>query len=137
MHTNSTCYLNLAAVVEPLDVVRMWMWSCGELVKAQTAAATRLSSGYCKHVKRCSVSNSLVNGTQTSGLQFVRANGSSLDVEVQAEEGYLFMQFLWTISFGRYTRCITAPEDCMMNGVFPLNPLVLLNYARGAMSKGM
>ena len=30
MHTNSTCYLNLAAVVEPLDVVRMWMWSCGE-----------------------------------------------------------------------------------------------------------
>ena len=26
MHTNSTCYLNLAAVVEPLDVVMMWMW---------------------------------------------------------------------------------------------------------------
>jgi len=23
MHTNSMCYLNLAAVVEPLDVVRM------------------------------------------------------------------------------------------------------------------
>ena len=31
-----------------------------KLVKAQTAAATRLSSGYCKHVNRCSVSNSQV-----------------------------------------------------------------------------
>ena len=81
--------------------------------------------------------DALVNGTQTSGLQFVRANGSSLDVEVQAEEGYLFLQFLWTISFGRYTRCITAPEDWLMKGVFPLNPLVLLNYARAAVSKGL
>ena len=30
-------------------------------MKAQTAAATRLSSGYCKHVKHCSVSNSQVD----------------------------------------------------------------------------
>ena len=29
-------------------------------MKAQTAAATRLSSGYCKHVNHCSVSNSQV-----------------------------------------------------------------------------
>ena len=27
---NSVCYLNLVVVVEPLDVVRMRMWSCGE-----------------------------------------------------------------------------------------------------------
>ena len=45
MHTNCTCYLNLAAVVEQLDVVRMWMWSCGErkllhhLHASQVAAA--------------------------------------------------------------------------------------------------
>ena len=37
-----------------------------KLVKAQTAAATHLSSGYCKHVKRCSVSNSQVR--HTSGM---------------------------------------------------------------------
>ena len=31
-----------------------------KLMKAQTAAGTRLSSGYCKHVNHCSVSNSQV-----------------------------------------------------------------------------
>ena len=43
-----------------------------KLVKAQTAAGTRLSSGYCKHVKRYSVSNS--EGRYISGT-YLPSNG--------------------------------------------------------------
>lgn len=70
--------------------------------------------------------DALINGRQTSGVHFVRARGSSHTVEVRAEEGMSFLQFLWMISFGRYTRCIAGPDavvPTLNQGLLPLNPL--------------
>lgn len=54
--------------------------------------------------------DTLVHGRQSSGMQFVRATGSRHAVQIQIEEGLSFLEFLWLISFGRFTQCLAAPE---------------------------
>ena len=81
--------------------------------------------------------DALVNGTQTSGLQFVRANGIAFSVKVQNVEGVSFLQFLWMISFGRYTRCITTTDAAMKGNMLPLNPLIISQKVANVFIKEM
>lgn len=65
------------------------------------------------------------------------STGSSLFVEVQAEEGTSFLQFLWMISFGRYTRCITAPDENLKCDMLPLNPLAIFHTVTAAIIEAL
>ena len=51
--------------------------------------------------------------------------------------GREFLQFLWLISFGRYTRCIAASEEGLSNASFPLNPLAFFLNASVAVLEGV
>lgn len=81
--------------------------------------------------------DALINGRPTVGLQFVRAGGNSYTVEVQAEEGVSLLQFLWMISFGRYTHCIDAPTAQSPSLILPVNPLAVIKGVTLAVIKNL
>ena len=84
--------------------------------------------------------DALINVRQVPGAHFVRAMGTSHTMRVRAEEDLSFLQFLWVISLGRFTRCIEGPEDystsTLFHGCLPINPLAFYIAVTQAVTRG-